>query len=267
MSNEIARILSLRLLTGESPLGYEPGIWLRRESDWAAVAEQAHTRQISAVTTVSNGDMLGMLKRGLWRRFEVIPQIPNVTGIIRETYDYGPVGAGLRRLAMIGPVSAVKVGFTGLANVGGVLRKDFPSMLKVLLDLEFRAFQRFKPERMILSPQITDMAIAFENPRIVELFAEYSKNIGVKPYLSTNNPMQLADRLGRWGVPVDGVVAPINRGGYLCGDMSWSDAASIRAIELIGETLGGGRTAEESDVEFASSRGARAVIMDADAVY
>ena len=36
---------------------------------------------------------------------------------------------------------------------------------------------------------------------------------------------------------------------------------------VIGETLGGGRTAEESDVEFASSHGARSVIMDADAVY
>jgi len=267
MSTDIARVLSLRLLMGESPLGYEPGIWLRRESDWAAVAEQARSRQVSGVTTVSNGEMLGLLKRGLWRRFEVIPQIPNVTGIIRETYDHGPVGAGMRRLAMIGPVSAVKVGFTGLANVGGVLRKDFPSMLKVLLDLEFRAFQKFKPERLILSPQITDLAIAFENARILEIFVDYAKYVGVKPYAATNNPMHFADRLGRWGVPLDGVVAPINKGGYLCGDLSWTDSAAIRSVELIGETLGGGRAAEESDVEYASSRGARAVIMDADAVY
>ncbi len=258
-------ILSLRLLAGEMPLGYEPGLWLRRESDWAAVAEQAVDRGIASVTTTSNLQLMGILKRSQWRRFEIIPQVPNITGIIRETYEHGMVGAGLRRLMLVGPVGALTMAGPGFAHIGGVLRREFPAMLSVLLELELRAFRRLSPQRLVLAPQITDMAVAFENPRLIELFAALCGRSGLGAVLATNNPMQLADRLPKWGIQVAGVVAPMNRSGYLCGDLSWAPA--LAPFGLIAETLGGGRPADESDIEFVHAHGAKAVILEADAVY
>lgn len=247
------------------PLGYEPGLWLRRESDWAAVAEQAVQRNITAVTTTSNLQLMGILRRAQWRRFEIIPQVPNITGIIRETYEHGLVGAGLRRLMLVGPVGALSMAGPGLANMGGVLRREFPAMLRVLLELELRAFRKLSPLRLILAPQITDMAVAFENPGLVDLFVQTCRASGLDAVVATNNPMHLAERLPRWGIPVAGVVAPMNKGGYLCGDLSWVPA--LGSTHIIAETLGGGRPADESDIEFAQAHGARAVILEADWVY
>ncbi len=260
-----ATILSLRLLAGEMPLGYEPGLWLRRESDWAAVAEQAVDRGITSVTTTSNLQLMGVLRRAQWRRFEIVPQVPNITGIIRETYDHGVVGAGLRRLMLVGPVGALTMAGPGLANLGGVLRREFPAMLRVLIELELRAFRRLSPLRLVLAPQVTDMAVAFGNPRLVELFADICRRARLDPIVATNNPAHLAESLPRWGIPLAGVVAPMNKSGYLCGDLSWAPALS--GFGLLADTLGGGRPSDESDIEFAGTHGAKAVILEADAVY
>ncbi|MDX2177621.1 MAG: hypothetical protein SF028_14250 [Candidatus Sumerlaeia bacterium] len=266
MADLPTKVLALRMLTGESPLGYEPVVHLRRASDWSHLPDAARNGGIRSVLAVNNLELMRSIRRGLWRGFEVVPVVPNVTGYIRDTVDYGLVGAGIRRLLQLGPVSLARVGFASLAVAPGVLRREFPALLRVLLEVEACAFGKLQPERLVLAPQITDLAVAFDNPRVVQLFLEFCRARGERAFLCSNNPAMLVRRLERWGFRPQGYILPVNRSGYLCGDLEWMKSSSMRNVTIAADVIGGGAMANEDAVRFAGEAGAEEVVVDADAI-
>lgn len=148
--------------------------------------------------------------------FQVLPIIPNVMGYVREATEYGLAGAGLRRLLRVGVGGFVRAGMAGALRARRVLHKDFASMLAILYELEMGEFQKFHPPVVFLHHQMTDLALAMGNRRLLLEFAGVMRSrFGAEPGLCTSNFVRLAERLVEWDVPVSVVSAPLNEAGYL----------------------------------------------------
>src|SRR5262249_26670666 len=113
----------------------------------------------------------------------------------------GMFGAGWRRLKRMGPLSWLRLGFVGMWNARGVLRKDFPTLLGLLLELERANFRKARPPVVFLHPQITDLLLAMDNGRALETAVrKIRRSFGAEPGLATSNAGHLLPRLAKWGI-------------------------------------------------------------------
>jgi hypothetical protein len=152
---------------------------------------------------------------GRGRRWDICPLVPHVAGYVREATDYGMFGAGLRRLRRISPLSWPRLGIQGLCNARGVLRKDFPTLLTLLLEMEMASFRHVRPPVVFLHPQITDLLLAMDHGQALAKAVErIRRGFGAEPGLATNNLGTLLPRLQSWSVEVPFLVAPVHPAGY-----------------------------------------------------
>lgn len=148
--------------------------------------------------------------------FHVLPIIPNVPGYVREATEYGLAGAGTRRLLRVGPLGFLRASLVGALNAPKVLRKDFPTLLSILYELEMGEFHQFSPPAVFLHHQITDLALSFGNRAFFEKYAVLMRErFHTEPGLVTSNFALLATRLTDWDVPIRHIVAPFNRAHFL----------------------------------------------------
>lgn len=145
----------------------------------------------------------------------VYPVIPNVIGYVRESTHYGMVGAGWRRLKTLRPADLLRIGALGTVRAGKVLARDFSAILELLLEVEMADFRPFQPRVAFLHPVTTDLALAFGNRSLFELYRDrITRRFGCEPGLATNNLGWLAPRLREWGLPFRHILAPFNERGY-----------------------------------------------------
>jgi hypothetical protein len=121
--------------------------------------------------------------------------VPNARGMIREATEHGMIGAGVRRVRRLGPLAIARLGIAHLADGPGVLRRDFPTMLRVLNGVESGEAIRLGAAALILSPQMTDLALAMDHAAILRDFVRRVERRGLAAGLATNNPAALAARL------------------------------------------------------------------------
>jgi hypothetical protein len=146
-------------------------------------------------------DALKQNKR--WKEWDVCALVPNVAVYVREATDYGMFGAGWRRLRRMSPLSWVRLGIRGMFNVRGVLRRDFPTLLTLLLELEMANFRGYRPKVVFLHPQITDLLLAMDHGKALEkAIRRIRRGFGAEPGLATNNLGTLLPRLKAWGLEV-----------------------------------------------------------------
>jgi hypothetical protein len=150
-----------------------------------------------------------------WQNWDVCALVPNVAGYVREATDYGMFGAGWRRLRRMNPLSWFRLGFQGMLNARGVLRKDFPTLLTLLLELEMANFRRFRPKVVFLHPQMSDLLLAMDHGKAVEkALRKIRRGFGAEPGLATNNLGLLLPRLQTWGLEVPYVLTGVHPRGY-----------------------------------------------------
>ncbi|MCE5230106.1 hypothetical protein LLG95_10975 [bacterium] len=143
-----------------------------------------------------------------------LPLVPNLRGFMREAVEYGMVGAGVRRVWRGGVMSLVGLSLRGLTQLGPLKKKDFPTYLRMFIDLELAAFSRHDPPLVFLQPQMTDLAVAMNNPRIIEGFqAAVGDRTAAQIGLATANFGRLTSALKTWGIEVAAVIAPWDEGG------------------------------------------------------
>jgi hypothetical protein len=148
-------------------------------------------------------------------QWDVLAVVPNVAVYVREATDYGMFGAGWRRLRRMSPLSWLRLGFQGLFHARGVLRKDFPTLLTLLLELEMANFRRFRPPVVFLHPQITDLLLAMDHGRALErALRRIRRGFGAEPGLATNNAGTLLPRLESWGLEVPYMLTAAHPRGY-----------------------------------------------------
>jgi hypothetical protein len=143
--------------------------------------------------------------------WDVCAIVPHVAGYVREATDYGMLGAGWRRLRRMNPLSWFRLGWQGLINARGVLRKDFPTLLTLLLELEMANFRRVRPPVVFLHPQMTDLLLAMNHAKALEkAVAKIRKGFRSEPGLATYNAGTLVPRLQTWGIEVPYLLTAIH---------------------------------------------------------
>jgi hypothetical protein len=186
--------------------------------EMAAVFNDAAAAGVDAVATLNQLDILAALKktRRVFPKLQVYPIIPNVIGYVREATDYGLVGAARRRLRQLALVDLLKIGVRGALTAPGVLKRDFNTLMSILFDVELASFKSLAPRVVFLHPQITDLALAFGNRTLFELYANLMRNrFHAEPGLATNNLGWLLPKLKQWNLAIPLVLTPFNPSGFL----------------------------------------------------
>jgi len=80
--------------------------------------------------------------RQTFPELRVCPIIPNVIGYVREATDCGIVGAAQRRIQQMALLDLVKIGVRCALKAPGVLKRDFNTLLSILLEVELASFKR-----------------------------------------------------------------------------------------------------------------------------
>lgn len=183
----------------------------------AALLKAAAERGVGAIAPLNDPTMLRALEIAHTScGLQVYPVIPNVIGYVREATDYGMVGAGIRQLRRMRLTDLVSIGLRRVTSVGGVLARDFPTILSLLIDLEMAAFRKFRPPLVLLHSQVTDIAVALGNHTALRVFADVvRRRFGAEPGVVTNNFGTLLPALGRWGLDIRVIAAPFNPSGFL----------------------------------------------------
>jgi hypothetical protein len=147
---------------------------------------------------------------------QIYPIIPNMIGYVRDATDHGMVGAGIKHVRRLGVRDLFAVGTLGLMNFRGALRRDFTTILTILIEVEMAAFRRFRPSLVLLHGQLTDIAVALGNDKAFRVFADViRRRFGAEPGVVTNNFAALLQALGDWKIDINVVVAPFNSKGFL----------------------------------------------------
>jgi hypothetical protein len=186
--------------------------------------------------------------------FHVLPIIPNVLGYVREATEYGLAGAGLRRLLRVGPLGFLRASLAGALNAPKVLRKDFPTLLSILYELEMGEFHQFAPPVVFLHHQMTDLALSFGNRAFFEKYAVLMRErFHTEPGLVTSNFVLLAARLTDWDVPIRHIVSPFNRAHFLMpgGLEAYQRALESGRFRLIADRLSPEFPTPAAEIEWA----------------
>jgi hypothetical protein len=125
------------------------------------------------------------------------------------------LGAGWRRVRRLNPLSGGRLFVQGMLNAPGVLRRDFPTLLALLLELEMANFRKARPTVVFLHPQITDLLLAMDHgPALKKCLQRIRHGFGAEPGLATYNLGTLLPRLQTWGIATPYLMSAIHPKGY-----------------------------------------------------
>lgn len=140
--------------------------------------------------------------------FKIYPCMPYAHKYANAVTEYGPLGA-LKRFIPEGVVGTVAKG--GMA----VVRKDFETMMQLLVDAEMVAFRGLNTEVIFLQNVITDLMLGLG---LDDLFASFSEHVqneyDAQPGFITMNMPRLLDVLENVGVQNPIICASINKIGF-----------------------------------------------------
>jgi hypothetical protein len=211
-----ANLTGNRLIERDSPTDFVGRF--QSPMEMASVFNDAAAAGVDAVVTLNHLDVLAALKktRQTFPSLHVYPVIPNVIGYVREATDYGLVGAARRRVQQMALVDLLKIGIRGALKAPGVLKRDFNTLMSILFDVELASFKSLEPRVVFLHPQITDLALAFGNRPLFELYVRVMrKRFGTEPGLATNNLGWLLPKLKEWNLTIPFLMTPFNPKGFL----------------------------------------------------
>ena len=184
----------------------------------ASVFNDAAAAGVDAVATLNQLDVLAALKktRQIFPDLQVYPIVPNVIGYVREATDYGLVGAARRRVRQMALLDLLKIGVRGALKAPGVLKRDFNTLMSILFEVELASFKSLQPRVVFLHPQITDLALAFGNRPLFELYVRVMRSrFKAEPGLATNNLGWLLPKLKEWNLTIPFLLTPFNPSGFL----------------------------------------------------
>lgn len=187
----------------------------RRPDEVHALCEKAHgvgARAVLAVLDETIGEALAAFQR--WREVAVWAVVPNMFAFIRDLTDLGPVGAARVRFTRLGPRAMLRTGLGAAARLGRIRRRDFTTGALLVADMELAALRGLRVSRLLLHPQLTEIALAGGVTGLFTAFAARAAGLGAEAALVTHNPLRAAEVLGAEAGCFVQVVAPCNPRGY-----------------------------------------------------
>lgn len=122
------------------------------------------------------------------KRSAKIAIVPNVAKIAREMTTSSQVGIIVNRVLQLHLSSLFKMGLNNLPYLMKIAKKDFAAGIKVLTELEIlKLRETTKTQHFGLHQQMTDMAVALRNRKMIEYLFVMAKTYGFVPYLYTCN--------------------------------------------------------------------------------
>lgn len=266
-------LFSGRVFLGEGPFDgstrRQAAARFARTGEIEELLDELQERGVGGLMTLGDEGVVRALQRrrqGGDMAFQALPIIPNVAGYVREATEYGLAGAGLRRLARVGLWGFFRASLRGATHPLAMLRKDFPTLLSILYELEMGEMHRFHPPAVFLHHQMTDLALSFNNRRFFEAYNHLMrKRFHTEPALITSQFVRLTQRLRQWKIPIRLIAAPCNPQGWRMpgGLEGYQKALEDGAFRLIADRISPEAPVQTETVEWVLNiPGVEAVVLD-----
>lgn len=143
-----------------------------------------------------------------YKDFKIYPCMPYAHKYVNAVTELGIIGA----LKNFIPGS-----FIGTVTRGGIAatRRDFISMMKLLVDAEMKMFQGINTEVIFLQNVVTDMLLGLDMTQLFTAFANHVKEkYDAEPGFITMNLPRLLDTLDAAGIDNPIVCSSVNKIGF-----------------------------------------------------
>jgi hypothetical protein len=234
-----------------------------------AALEHAHSLGLQQVVSIGEARLFDALQSAGDRAPQMLPIVPNIQGFMREAVEHGIVGAGVQRVRRMGLAPLMGLGVRGVARLPRLAKRDFPTLLLCFIELELADFRSFDPPTVFLQAQVTDLALAMENPRILAAFVDAVRRLsGGAPGFMTHNLGTLAEKCDRWGIPLGAAITPWEESG---AGMRPDRVTCEKALAATGAALWADRSGHveepgEAERKYLKRTGAAGILRDDDAV-
>lgn len=205
-----------------------------------AALEHARAEGMDQVVSIGEARLFEALQAAGNRAPQILPIVPNIQGFMREAVEHGIVGAGIQRVRRMGLAPLMGLGVRGVTRLPRLAQRDFPTMLLCFIELELADFRSFDPPAIFLQAQVTDLALAMDNPRILAAFVDAVRRLsGGAPGFMTHNFGRLAEKCAIWGLPLGAAISPWEETG---AGMRPDRTMCEKALEETGAALWGDRS-------------------------
>lgn len=109
---------------------------------------------------------------------------PNVELIARELTEKGHIKMMINNISKLTFKQIIFLALNNLSFIHQLIKKDFATGIKILIEIDVLATQS---KNVILHQQITDMAIALKNYKLIHYFLKLSETYNFQPGLITYN--------------------------------------------------------------------------------
>ena len=118
--------------------------------------------------------------------------VPNVGAIARQMAGGSQIMMIVKRLLSLKPFNIIRFCLNNVVFALSILKMDFAAGIKVLCELEIiKAQERVKTNHFVLHNQMVDMALAFNNRKILNMFFYLAKKYNFVPGIISYNPKKI----------------------------------------------------------------------------
>lgn len=236
-----------------------------REDNIVSVLDAAHNLGVkSFVCSNCENVMAALRKYAKVQDLSLLPVIPNAYEYAMEASEKGVLGAVLSKAKGFSMYQKVRFGLRALTKIKSVLSKDVMDLLLELLHFELASFEKFKLGGVILHGQVTDLALASQNPDIIGIFQDIIRETyGLEPILATHNFGVLLPHLIEWKIKIP-IMAPFNSKGFMmkpskeeCETLGREAGYEIIAKKV----LAGGRLSPEEAFPYLADKKVSSVVL------
>ncbi len=140
--------------------------------------------------------------------------LPNMAAFVRDVTEYGNIGAVARRALKLPIPALIKLAWWNKTNFLKLAKKDFATGVSLLVQMELLQIAPFTPRMVVLTDQVTDLAVALGKQTIITSYLQSTKRLGLQSAIMTNNIVQTRSILGTLGLKHIHVMLPFNSQGY-----------------------------------------------------
>lgn len=140
--------------------------------------------------------------------------VPNMPLFVRLVTEHGNIGAMIKMAIKLDVVSLFKLAWWNKNNLLKLLKKDFATGVLILIQMEILQILKYKPRMVVLTDQITDLAVALDNTNIISGYFKTIKNVPIKSGIVTNNLINTAHTLSKLSMKNVEIITPFNLHGF-----------------------------------------------------
>lgn len=175
-----------------------------REQEVKAMMMSTHERAIAIAEALQ--------KEGMLKDTNIYLLLPYAAKYVKQANEKGLINIVTDSLGGTGLQEKMSMFFRGAL---GFVSKDMQKILTAMIDFEMAPFRRLNLRAVFLHDVLTDLALGWEAPQVLELFASHvQEKYQAIPAFCTKNLPRLVALLEKTGIKNPLIMASINKIGY-----------------------------------------------------